>query len=112
MPSHASNIRGNIMASSIGSFAPTSTAYRPIKTTSPKPADVFKELARAKNAEDYYNPSPSTHALNNSANSPIYAAAQKTISAMNGLAKQASDPSISAEDRDSLIPNTKTWPIN
>ena len=90
------------MASTIGSYAPTTTAYRPIKTTSPKPADVFKELTRAKNADDYYNPSPSTHALQNSADNPVYAAAQQTIASMNGLAKQASDPSLSAEERDSL----------
>lgn len=93
--------KGKFMAISTGGYN-AAAAYKPIKTVSPKPADVFKELTGAKNAEDFFKPSTTTMAAQNAADSPVYAAAEKTIVAMNGLARQAADPATTAEERTQL----------
>jgi hypothetical protein len=91
------------MSSTItGSFAPASHYTQPIKTNSPKSADVFKELTQAKTAEDYYSPSPAATVQHQMAESPVYGAAQSAIFQMQGLAQQAIDPSVDSDTRDAL----------
>lgn len=89
------------MALTIGGSAGVSTLSR-IKTTAPKPQDVFKDLTKAKAASDYYSPSPASTAAARAAENPAYGQAQKILGDINGLARQASDPNISAEQRDAL----------
>ncbi len=91
-----------MVSTTIGSVSPSSQSYNKIKSTSPKPVEVFKELTKPKFADDYYQKSPAADTTQRLADSPVYGAAQDVLGRMNGLAKQAADPNITAEQRDYL----------
>ncbi len=86
------------MAMTIGGYNP-SAQNNSIRSTAPKPAEVFKELTKPKNADDFFKPTPITDTTRRLADSPVYGAAQETIGKMNGLARQAADPNLTDEQR-------------
>ncbi|TAH38763.1 MAG: hypothetical protein EYC62_00015 [Alphaproteobacteria bacterium] len=88
-----------MVSTSIGGISPSSQSLNRIKTTSPKPLEVFKELTKPKFADDYYQKSPAAETAQRLADNPVYGAAQDVLGRMNGLAKQAQDPNLTAEQR-------------
>ncbi len=65
-------------------------------------AKAFQDLTKAKSPRDYLQENPSTRAAKAQADSPVYGKAQSVLGEMNGLAKQAQDPNLTAEQRAAL----------
>ena len=89
-----------IMAMTIGGLSASNSVYTAkLKSKTPKPDQLQRQLAAAAGGRDFETKSPQTIATEFAAQNPAFARAQNVVADMNGLAKQAGDTTLSTEDR-------------